>query len=460
MNEPVNIYELIFDEARLRLRNKHYDPVSNEDRTLLRQFIVKYSQLLPELLLASPKPRRKMALDQADKRRSRSQRGRGRGRGRSRGRGRGRGGGDSNRGNRSQSREGFRGGSHGGNFRGNYSRYRNRDSSNESRSSNRGGYHRRGGSRDSSAESRSSNRGGYHHRGGSRDSSAESRSNNRGGYHRRGVSCDSSTESRSSNRGGCHQRVGSRDSSTESRDGHHSKERNFGISWRHGRDSSIDGRGTQDKNWRSVPRNFDTIGEQKLNHHHDSSNSSVDSRSDNVRKQDNRYHISRTDSLSSTGSTSDVHRAIGGGRIRTESNSSIGSDTRRDWKEGCLGGGPRNKNNNERNWRVDERRILELNVGEMQTNNTGSWRGAEGGRKSFQRSLSYERGEGRQYNVHQDSGNISSSASYYGVQRDALAASATRASPGEREGSEHKFRRGGIRVKEANFQMSWRNSKN
>jgi hypothetical protein len=164
--------------------------------------------------------------------------------------------------------------------------------------------------------------------------------------------------------------------------------------------------------------------------------------------------------LSSTGSTSDVHRAIGGGRIRTESNSSIGSDTRRDWKEGCLGGGPRNKNNNERNWRVDERRILELNVGEMQTNNTGSWRGTEGGRKSFQRSLSYERGEGRQYNVHQDSGNISSSVSYYGGQRDALAASATRVSPGEREGNERKFRRGGIRVKEANFQMSWRNSKN
>ena len=342
MKEPVNIYELIFDEARLRLRNKHYDSVSNEDTKLLRQFIVKYSEVLPELLKVSPKPRRKMALDQADASRSRSQRGRGRGRGRSRGRGRGRG--DSNRGNRSQSREGFRGGSRGGNFPGNFSRYRSRDSSNESRSSNRGGYHRRGGSHDSSAESRSSNRGGYN------------------------------------------QRVGSRDSSIESRDGHHSKERNFGSIWRHGRDSSIDGRGTQDKNWRSGPRNFDKIGEQKLNHHRDSSNSSVDSRTDHVRKQDNRYHMSRTDSLNSTGSISDLHGATGG-RIRTESNSSVGSDTRRDWKEGCLGGGPRNKNNNDRNWRVDEGRKLDLNLGEMPTNNTGSWRGAEGGRKGFQRSL-------------------------------------------------------------------------
>ena len=437
MKKPVNIYEMIFDEARLRVKNKYSDPVSNEDGKLLRQLIVKYSELRPELLRTSPKPRRKMALDDADTHRSRSHRGRGRGRGRSRGRGRGRGGGDSNRGNRSQSREGFRGGSHGGNFRGNYSRYRSRDSSNESRSSNRGGYHRRDGGRDSSADSRSSNRGGYHRRGGSRDSSTESRSSNRDGYH---------------------QRVGSRDSSTESRDGHHSKERNFGSSWRQGRDSSNDGRGTQDKNWRSGPRNFDTVGEQKLNHHRDSSSSSVDSRSDRVRKQDNRYHISRTDSLSSTGSTSDVHRAIGGGRTRTESNSSIGSDTRRDWKEGCLGGGPRNKNN-ERNWRVDEGRIPELNVGEMSTNNTGSWRGAEGERKGFQRSLSYERGEGRQYKVNHDSGNRSSSASYYGGQRDALAASATRASPGEREGNERKFHRGGVRVKEGNFQMSWRNSK-
>lgn len=427
MKEPVNIYELIFDEARLRLKNK-----SNDDTKLLRQVIINYSKLLPELLHVSPKPRRKMALDQAETHRSHRQRGRGRGRGRSRGRGRG--GGDSSRWNRSQSREGLRGGSHRGNFRGSFSRYRSRDSSNESRSSNRGGYHRRGGSRDSSAESRNSDRGGYHHRGVSRDSSNDSRSSNRGGYHHR---------------------VGSRDSSTESREGHHSKERNFGSSWRQGRDSSIDGRGNQDKNWRSGPRNFDKIGEQKLNHR-DSSNSSVDSRSDHVRKQDNRY-ISRTDRLSSAGSTSDVHGAVGGGRIRTTSNSSIGSDTRRDWKEGCLGGGPRNKNN-ERNWRVDEGRKLEPNLGEMQTNNTGSWRGADGGRKGFQRSLSYERGE-RQYEVHQDSGNRSSSMSYYRGQRGALAASATRASPGESEGNERKFGRG-IRVKEASFQMSWRNSKN
>ena len=196
-----------------------------------------------------------------------------------------------------------------------------------------------------------------------------------------------------------------------------------------------------------------------MNHHRDSSNSSVDSRSDHVRKQDNRYHMSRTDSLNSTGSTSDVHGATGGGRVRTESNSSVGSDTRRDWKEGCLGGGPRNKNDNDRNWRLDEGRKPELNLGEMPTNNTGSWRGAEDGRKSFQRSLSYER-EGGQYKVHQDPGNRSSSVSYYGRQRGAMAASATRASPGEREGNERKFHRGGIRMKEANFQMSWRNSKN
>ena len=169
--------------------------------------------------------------------------------------------------------------------------------------------------------------------------------------------------------------------------------------------------------------------------------------------------MSRTDSLNSTGSISDLHGATGG-RIRTESNSSVGSDTRRDWKEGCLGGGPRNKNNNDRNWWVDEGRKLDLNLREMPTNNTGSCGGAEGGRKGFQRSLSYERGEGGQYKVHQDSGNRSSSVSYYGGQRGAMAASATRASTGEREGNERKFRRGGIRVKEANFQMSWRNSKN
>jgi hypothetical protein len=96
----------------------------------------------------------------------------------------------------------------------------------------------------------------------------------------------------------------------------------------------------------------------------------------------------------------------------------------------------------------------------MPTNNTSSWRGAEGGGKGFQRSLSYERGEGRQYKVHQDSGNRSSGVSYYGGQRGALAASTTRASPGDSEGNEHKFRRGGMRMKEANFQMSWRNSKN
>jgi len=376
----VNIYEVIFDEARLRLNNKYNDPVSNEDGKLLQQFIFRYSELLPELLQVSPKPRRKMALERANTSRSRSQRGR-----------------DSNRGNRSQSRERFRGGRRGGNYRGNCSSYGSRDSSNESRSSNRGGYHWRGGSRDSSAESRSNNRGGYQHRGGSRDSS------------------------------------------TESRDRHHSKERNFGSSRRQGRDSSIDGRGTQDKNWRSGPRNFVKIGEQKLNHHRDSSNSSVDSRSDHVRKQDNRYHISRTDSVSSTCSTSDVRGAIGEGRIRTESTSSIGSDTRRDWIEGCLGGGPRNKNNNERNWRVDEGRKLERNLGETSTNNTGSWRGAEGGRRGFHRSLSYERGESREYKFHQDSGNRSSSTSYYGRQRGALAASDTRASPGESEGNERKF---------------------
>ena len=375
---PLNIYELIFDEARLRLRNTNRS-LSNDDQDLLRHIVFKYSKLLPELLESSPKPRRKMALDEAaseDTRRSRSQRGRGRGRGRSRGRGRGRGRGDSNRGNRSQGQADFRGGSRGGNFHGNYSRYR------------------------------------------------------------------------------------SRDSSTESRDGQHSKERNFGSSWRQRRDSSIDGRGTQDKNWRSGPRSFDKTGEQKLNHHRDSSSSSVDSRSDHVRKHDNRYHISRTHSLSSITSTSDVPRSFGGGRTRTESNSSIGSDTRRDWKEGCLGGGPRNNNNNERNWQVDEGRKLELNLGEMQTNNTGSWRGAEGGRKGFQRSLSYERREGRQYKVCQDSGNRSSSVSHYRGQRDALAASTTRASPGESEGSGRKFHRGGIRVKETNFQMSWRHSEN
>ena len=418
--EPLNIYELIFDEARLRLRNTNRS-LSNDDQDLLRHIVFKYSKLLPELLESSPKPRRKMALDEAaseDTRRSRSQRGRGRGRGRSRGRGRGRGRGDSNRGNRSQGQADFRGGSRGGNFHGNYSRYRSRDSSTESRSSNRGGFHRRGGSRDSSSESRNSSRGGFY------------------------------------------QRVGSRDSSTESRDGQHSKERNFGSSWRQRRDSSIDGRGTQDKNWRSGPRSFDKTGEQKLNHHRDSSSSSVDSRSDHVRKHDNRYHISRTHSLSSITSTSDVPRSFGGGRTRTESNSSIGSDTRRDWKEGCLGGGPRNNNNNERNWRVDEGRKLELNLGEMQTNNTGSWRGAEGGRKGFQRSLSYERREGGQYKVYQDSGNRSSSVSHYRGQRDALAASTTRASPGESEGSGRKFHRGGIRVKETNFQMSWRHSEN
>jgi hypothetical protein len=163
--------------------------------------------------------------------------------------------------------------------------------------------------------------------------------------------------------------------------------------------------------------------------------------------------------LSSIGSTSDVHGATGGGRIRTESNSSIGSDTRRDWKEGCRGGGPRNKNSNERNWQVDEGRKLELNLGEMPTNNTSSWRGGEGRGKGFQRSLSYERGEGRQYKVHQDSGNRSSGMSYHGGQRGALAASTTTASTRDSEGNERKFRRQGIRVKEANFQMSWRNSK-
>jgi hypothetical protein len=41
-----------------------------------------------------------------------------------------------------------------------------------------------------------------------------------------------------------------------------------------------------------------------------------------------------------------------------------------------------------------------------------------------------------------------------------VAASGTRASHCESEGSERKSRRGGIRVKEANFQMSWQNSKN
>lgn len=196
-----------------------------------------------------------------------------------------------------------------------------------------------------------------------------------------------------------------------------------------------------------------------MNRHRDSSNSSVDSRSDDVRKHDHRYQTSRSHSLSSIGSTSDVPRTMGGTRIRTESNSSIGSDTRRDWKEGCLGGGPRSRSNNERSLWVDEGSKWGLGLGVTQTNNAGSWRGAEGGRQGFQRSGSYERSEGRQYKINQDSGSRNSSTHHYRGERDAVAASPTKAFQGERQGSERKFRTGGIRVKEADFHMSWRNSK-
>jgi hypothetical protein len=184
--------------------------------------------------------------------------------------------------------------------------------------------------------------------------------------------------------------------------------------------------------------------------------------------------------VSSTGSELD----LGGGRIRTESNSSVGSDTRRDWKEGCLGGGPKSRNSNQDgHWQTGEGSKLELKFAEKQDSNSnlGSWRTVgnmkrgfhrdEDQRRCYQRggdrrpdfrgSANYER-EGRQRNMNQDSRIRNSNKFHNGGESDAMGASAARASRGDSkcQDSEGNSKRGGYKVKGTNFNLSWSNSKN
>ncbi|XP_023714388.1 uncharacterized protein LOC111868185 isoform X2 [Cryptotermes secundus] len=472
MKKPVNIYEVIFDEARIRLKEKNCKSLSDEDCKLFRQIVIEYSHLFPQLSQNSPKPRRKMVLEEAESAysdRSRSRGGRGRGRGRGGSRGLGTSGGRSR--GRADGQRDFSGG------RGAYRRrFGSRDSSTDSKSSNMARYHQKAGSRDSSTEGRdrhySKERnffGSWHQ---SRDSSNDSRSSQDKNWRSGPRDFDEIGKGKlthhrdSSNSSRYHQKAGSRDSSTERRDRHYSKERNFFGSWHQSRDSSNDSRSSQDKNWRSGPRDFDEIGKGKLTHHRDSSNSSVEGRPYPIRENNNGHQGSRTYSVSRNGSGSDLPRDLGGSRIRTESNSSVGSDTRRDWKDGCLGGGPRSRNSNQvGHGQTDEGSRLKRNFGEKRdsSSNWGSWRGYQRGgnrRPDFHGSVNYEQ-EARQSNMNQDSGSRSSNMHHNREQSDAMGASAARASQRESrwQGSEDKSKRW-FNAKETNFKLSWQNTKN
>ncbi|XP_069673976.1 uncharacterized protein [Periplaneta americana] len=367
MRTPVNIYELLYDEARLALNN---DEISAEDHKTFQEIKLHIEAKKPEMSQTEPLSRLKMVWEESTyASNSRRQRGRGRGRGGNRGRGRGRGRGDSyNTGNRSDSREGGRGG------RGNY------------------------------------------------------RGNSRGAYNRYN-SRDSSTESRNSNKGGCHPRPSSRESSVNSRDGHQSRERNFGRSWPQ-RDSSNESRSSQDKNWRSGPRDFGPPAGERPNASRDSSCSSVDSRNGYRAYNDRR----RTDSTSSVGSYT-------GQRKRTDSTSSAGSDVRRDWRDGCLGGGgDRSRKNSgiDNNWRTgrasnqDERRL---------NNNRGSWRGRN------ERGNSDGKREDRQHNASQGSRD-----------RDSSSQQQQNQGMGDSFRAPQQRQRGGFRKRGDDFKLSWRNN--
>ncbi|KAJ4431486.1 hypothetical protein ANN_20084 [Periplaneta americana] len=367
MRTPVNIYELLYDEARLALNN---DEISAEDHKTFQEIKLHIEAKKPEMSQTEPLSRLKMVWEESTyASNSRRQRGRGRGRGGNRGRGRGRGRGDSyNTGNRSDSREGGRGG------RGNY------------------------------------------------------RGNSRGAYNRYN-SRDSSTESRNSNKGGCHPRPSSRESSVNSRDGHQSRERNFGRSWPQ-RDSSNESRSSQDKNWRSGPRDFGPPAGERPNASRDSSCSSVDSRNGYRAYNDRR----RTDSTSSVGSYT-------GQRKRTDSTSSAGSDVRRDWRDGCLGGGgDRSRKNSDidNNWRTgrasnqDERRP---------NNNRGSWRGRN------ERGNSDGKREDRQHNASQGSRD-----------RDSSSQQQQNQGMGDSFRAPQQRQRGGFRKRGDDFKLSWRNN--
>lgn len=268
--------------------------------------------------------------------------------------------------------------------------------------------------------------------------------------------------------------------STERRDRHYSKEGNFGSSWHQIRDSSNDSRSSQD-NWRSGPRDFDHVGKGKWTHHRDSSSSSVERLSYSNREHNSGHQGSRTYSLRSTGSGLDLPLGLGGGRKRTESNSSVGSDTRRDWKEGCLGGGPRSRNNNqEEHWQTGGRSQLELNFGEKQdsSSNWGAWNRKQdfqrgeyqrqgyqrGGdrRSGFHGSANYEQEEARRSNMNRDSGSRGSYMRHNREESEAMGAPAARAPQRDNrwQGSEDKPQKRGYKVKETNFKLSWQHSKN
>jgi hypothetical protein len=127
---------------------------------------------------------------------------------------------------------------------------------------------------------------------------------------------------------------------------------------------------------------------------------------------------------------------------------------------------------------------LELNFGEKQGRNSNwdSWRRVgnrtqgfqrgedqrqsyqRGGdrRPDFHRSANYEREEARQSNLNRDSGGRSSYMCHNREESAAVEASASRASPGESkwQGTENKSQRRGFKVKDTNFKLSWKHSKN
>ena len=61
MQKPVDIYELLYDEARLALKSTDYK--RDEDVRLLREIIILCLDTCPGLDENSPKPRRKIILD-------------------------------------------------------------------------------------------------------------------------------------------------------------------------------------------------------------------------------------------------------------------------------------------------------------------------------------------------------------------------------------------------------------
>ncbi|XP_069673933.1 uncharacterized protein [Periplaneta americana] len=336
MRTPVNIYELIFDEARLMLGDDSKTH-SAENYKIFREIICYIDERFPEMKEQPPQPRRQMAWDEAKyvKKYIRGKRGRSTGRRGRRGQGKGRG---KNRGRGKRAETGDR-----------------------SRSRDRGQKgNRRGGRGDYRGNSR-----GRFNKLSSRDSSLDSRD----GHHSKGRSFGSFWQQRDSSNDG----RSSRDKNWRS------GPRNFGLNTNsYSSCSSLD---SISGNKTYINVKFDSEGFET------DSSSCLESFSAGRKRLDSTSSIgSFTDGIKRTDSCSSIDM---GSKKRTDSMSSTGSGTFKSWKEGCRGGGGDKSERNvvmDNNWRTgganNERQIF--------GRNSGSWTDTNRQRK-YERQRSYSR---------------------------------------------------------------------